>query len=210
MKSIPTYYQGRLYRSRLEARYACFFDKLGWPHEYEPLDLAGRTAYTRMRACGYIPDFALRFPVATVLVECKPFTLPFPEEALDVCARIADAWEGNALLVGANHIVTEDESTDPDIRIDEDGLFPIVHHSKAHGLSIGGTIEIGRVRRAGKRNAWQSAYLDFDEAGHWIVQDEPRHLEPHPYMQARMAWADAGNATQWNPPVVPKRTRGTW
>ena len=31
MYAIPTYYNSRLYRSRLEARWACFFDQIGLP-----------------------------------------------------------------------------------------------------------------------------------------------------------------------------------
>ena len=36
IKAIPTEYKKRLYRSKLEARYAAFFDLLGWKYEYEP------------------------------------------------------------------------------------------------------------------------------------------------------------------------------
>jgi hypothetical protein len=49
-------------RSRLEARWARWFDLQGWEWEYEPLDLAG-----------WLPDFALTVPeVGALLVECKP------------------------------------------------------------------------------------------------------------------------------------------
>ena len=49
--AIPTMYDGVRYRSRLEARWAAFFNRSGTPFEYEPFDLKG-----------YIPDFVLRFP----------------------------------------------------------------------------------------------------------------------------------------------------
>lgn len=53
-------------RSRLEARWARWFDLQGWEWEYEPLDLAN-----------WLPDFALTVPMPTgpalvALVECKP------------------------------------------------------------------------------------------------------------------------------------------
>ena len=53
MKAIQTEYKGYLFRSRLEARWAVFFDKLGIRYEYEPegLVLSDRT--------GYLPDFFL-------------------------------------------------------------------------------------------------------------------------------------------------------
>lgn len=58
--AIPTIYRGRKYRSRLEARWAAFFDLLNWKHEYEPFDLGG-----------WSPDFLLQ---GKVLVEIKPVT----------------------------------------------------------------------------------------------------------------------------------------
>lgn len=59
--AIPTVYRGRKYRSRLEARWAAFFDRLGIEHEYEPFDLGK-----------WSPDFLL--PEWNVLVEVKPIT----------------------------------------------------------------------------------------------------------------------------------------
>lgn len=47
-RGIPTLYAGTQFRSRLEARWAALFDLLGWPWEYEPIDLPG-----------WIPDFRI-------------------------------------------------------------------------------------------------------------------------------------------------------
>ena len=47
-RGIPTAYKGIMYRSRQEARYAAFWDWLGWRFTYEPFD-----------ANGYIPDFLI-------------------------------------------------------------------------------------------------------------------------------------------------------
>ena len=58
---IPTMYSGVQFRSRLEARWAAFFDGCGWAWEYEPFDLDG-----------WIPDFILLGSKKQVLVECKP------------------------------------------------------------------------------------------------------------------------------------------
>ena len=60
MPAIPTTYNGICFRSRIEARWASFFDLLKWPWEYEPIDLDG-----------YIPDFILNFEFTKVLVEVK-------------------------------------------------------------------------------------------------------------------------------------------
>ena len=65
-------------RSRLEARWACFFDYLGWRWEYEPIDLPcvdlpGARGGASGGARGWVPDFSLVVPgVQPMLVECKP------------------------------------------------------------------------------------------------------------------------------------------
>ena len=63
MKAIPTKYRNRLYRSRLKAKWASFFDKIGWEYEYEPIDLDG-----------WIPDFEIK-GINKILVEIKPVEL---------------------------------------------------------------------------------------------------------------------------------------
>lgn len=79
--AIPTLYRGIRYRSRLEARWAAFFDLMGWAHEYEPIDLPG-----------WIPDFALRFsPDRRVLVEVKPLDLWATGFPNDVISKIDSA-----------------------------------------------------------------------------------------------------------------------
>lgn len=97
MRGIQTRYGGCIFRSRLEARWAAFFDLLDWPWEYEPLDLAG-----------YIPDFVLTFPHAPVLVEVKD---EFDTDGLArAAARKIDAsgWQHDALIVGASWKVRGD------------------------------------------------------------------------------------------------------
>lgn len=51
IKPHPPRYAGVLFRSRLEASYAAFFDLARWTWEYEPIDLNGWT-----------PDFRVEFP----------------------------------------------------------------------------------------------------------------------------------------------------
>ena len=61
IKAIPTRYNGIEFRSRLEAKWAAFFDQCGWRWEYEPCDFDG-----------WIPDFLLTFNHGTILIEVKP------------------------------------------------------------------------------------------------------------------------------------------
>jgi hypothetical protein len=85
--AIPTEYRGRTYRSRLEARWAAFFDRLGFAHEYEPFDLGA-----------WSPDFLLT-DIYT-LVEIKPLT----EFDADVWAKAVAACRERGLLQGDNQI----------------------------------------------------------------------------------------------------------
>ncbi len=53
MKAIETSYDGYLFRSRLEARWAIFFNKLGIKYEYE------KEGYDLGNSIKYLPDFWL-------------------------------------------------------------------------------------------------------------------------------------------------------
>lgn len=53
IKAIETRYNGYKFRSRLEARWAVFFDELGIKYEYEP------EGYTLEDGTKYLPDFLI-------------------------------------------------------------------------------------------------------------------------------------------------------
>jgi hypothetical protein len=72
--AIPTMYRGIQFRSRLEARWAIFFDLVEWRWEYEPIDLSG-----------WVPDFALIGKKETTLVEVKPVAGLDEPAAKDAC-----------------------------------------------------------------------------------------------------------------------------
>lgn len=62
IKPKATMYNGRLYRSRLEARYAAFFELMNYDSEYEPVDLPG-----------WSPDFLISYRgLFSSYVEVKP------------------------------------------------------------------------------------------------------------------------------------------
>lgn len=95
--SHPTAYRGNLYRSRLEATWAAFFDLCGWRFEYEPPELPG-----------WAPDFLPFGNQMPVLCEVKPITRPHAE----TCARISDAanearFRGHLLLLGVGVSVAD-------------------------------------------------------------------------------------------------------
>jgi hypothetical protein len=100
IKAIPTKYNGQRFRSRLEAKWAAFFDLCEWKWSYEPDELDG-----------YIPDFKLWFKVP-VLVEVKPVQWDDSDEEREIllAARtkiIHSGFKGEAILLGTR-IVTED------------------------------------------------------------------------------------------------------
>lgn len=86
-KGIPTEYKSYRFRSRLEARWARFFDLLGWRWEYEPVDFNG-----------WIPDFAIYGDCGNIVyVEVKPVTR-FPKKVADKID--ASGCEDEVLIVG--------------------------------------------------------------------------------------------------------------
>jgi hypothetical protein len=139
-----TEYQGRLFRSRLEARWAAFFDLIGWDWEYEPLDLEG-----------WSPDFLIK-GTEDILVEVKPIT----EIDYDTCKKIDRAYpNGRVLLLGCitNIISFEKTVTDRLLKLDgfcwfrclidvnwSKNLIPFISHSKTHNnmVSAWSTAEI--------------------------------------------------------------------
>lgn len=91
MPGIATKYEGITYRSRLEARWAVFFDLAGWQWEYEPID-----------GNGYIPDFVV-MGARPMVVEVKPdFDLHSMEDhCFKIEAGLDGVWAGDVLIVGS-------------------------------------------------------------------------------------------------------------
>jgi hypothetical protein len=82
IRAIPTLYKNVQFRSRLEARWAAFFDLLGWKWDYEPIDLQG-----------WAPDFLIKLPIADVYVEVKPVETTEIDRDHVMLPRESKAWE---------------------------------------------------------------------------------------------------------------------
>lgn len=96
MKPIQTRYKGYRFRSRLEARWAVFFDAMGLRWEYEA------EGYVDGKGRCYLPDFKLG---ADLYVEIKP-ELVETNELISMLTRECKKWggflagnEANTLLV---------------------------------------------------------------------------------------------------------------
>jgi len=91
IKAIPTTYRGVKFRSRLEARWAAFFDLTGQSWTYEPYDLDG-----------WAPDFEIKTGAGRLLIEVKPFLWedkdPFDFIDQDLRRKVG---RYNGIIVGA-------------------------------------------------------------------------------------------------------------
>lgn len=85
MQAKETSYGGIQFRSRLEAKWAAFFDGIGWRWEYEALDFPG-----------YIPDFLFPDFREPLLLEVKPEITDEAKRKIERCG-----WTGPAMVVGS-------------------------------------------------------------------------------------------------------------
>jgi len=198
VRGIPTEYAGVRFRSRLEARWAAFFDLVGWPWQYEPLDLSG-----------YIPDFVLPLgrggDQRPLLVEVKP-ALYIAELAPHVDKVMRSGWRGEALVVGG--AVFEQYESGHDV-------LGVIAHCQALTIHIARVFDCPiceRLSFAAKSNL----VLDEDDCitqtghgerepcrlcgdtgvvsagGHVVGADESDRVR-----SCLIAWAKAGNTVQW-------------
>lgn len=192
--AIPTRYNGIQFRSRLEAKWAAFFDGMGWRWEYEPLDLRG-----------WIPDFAL-IGHKTTLVEVRPITNLTEPLAVQAIERAKAANDSRGVLfVGVEgpgrwypldedkeygHVITfgvacaDDENVEP---WGEDfGSRPTILLSK-NNRNIGFAASCSGEDRINKEP--EDGPFSFS-----LFSGESM------FERVQRAWAEAGNRTQWKPP----------
>lgn len=133
LKAIETLYKGYRFRSRLEARWAVFFDAIGmkWKYETEGFDIDGRW---------YLPDFFIEYergnPGWGFWIEIKPSPLDESQVALlDGLARITghrtfaicgDPWPGEYAVSVFDHYHNRPPANVPlwsGMRFGAEGLF---------------------------------------------------------------------------------------
>ncbi len=197
-QGIPTLYGGTRFRSRLEARWAAFFDLVGWRWEYEPFDLPG-----------WIPDFLL-VGKCPVLVEVKPIQdtasahQPI-QKCIDSVGRSERSYE--VLLLGCTIPISCGSSSDPD----KPAMGWLVSPSPSlENWSIRGAFIATHTYGLGpgyKVMGWNglSRYIDNHESGIYdrITGYDP--LKDHLLFvraydnKLRSWWSEAGNIVQWSP-----------
>lgn len=170
IKAHPTVYGGRQYRSRLEAKWAAFFDRLGWQYEYEPIDLGG-----------WSPDFALFGLGGPVYVEVKPISRPDRDTAQKMSQQ-----PGEHLLLGLAPFA-------PGAWLNGRSLGWFVNGAvnKFHAGQEGGPVCIMHSPLGYDFCCYHHAYsgrLTFYYEGNLCEADAQR---------IDRLWSDAANAVQW-------------
>lgn len=199
--AIPTEYRGRRYRSRLEARWAAFFDCLKWEHEYEAFDLSG-----------WVPDFVIKGQKKPsgdrrlVLVEVKPIVEFDLEVAQKVKAAVKRAGFPilDVLILGLS---PERHSEDLLLGWDLSDSYdhgPIGGHTRfkcfvdENGLLIdfSGSTKVG----GGALTGFSSDYFWWFERGLYrpdLLESTRDYDRAADYIMS--LWAEATNAVQWHP-----------
>lgn len=100
IKAIETRWKGRRFRSRVEARHAVLFDRLGWPWEYE------KEGFALPSGTWYLPDFWL--PELSAWVEIKG--KPFDDEEENKCGELAWVTQSTVVMMWGDPGRSEYES----------------------------------------------------------------------------------------------------
>lgn len=197
--AIPTKYAGTEFRSRLEARWAAFFDLVGWRWEYEPIDLPG-----------WIPDFMLTGHT-NVLVEIKPAD-SIDGFDLDKLHRATenDTFNHEILLLGRHPMLIQRTHAFGQI-----GIGWLYGYSTWWPDTIADPHEAMWITHTGDRS--RETRLDFcsdthDYTGRLTGAHQENggvELGPSRSDLVEYLWREAGNITRWNRPTVPGLTSST-
>jgi hypothetical protein len=205
IKAIPTTYAGVQFRSRLEARWAAFFDICGWAWDYEPFDLDG-----------WAPDFMLKGAQKS-LVEVKTIEFCGPEKqlyrqalagadkAFDISMPRANGAppQYETMVVGNGPFKSEQSQqwslgviTSPKKAWDEIEAEIFAEH--ANDATFGSDIA----------DLYAGKSVKFDYAARWGsyryriggLHDGDKHLTPIADDTPLSMWREAGNIVQWRGP----------
>lgn len=184
-RAIETFYNGHLFRSRLEARWAAMFDLLRWDWIYEPID-----------GNGYIPDFVIRGD-RPLLVEVKPALTrdDMIEQTAYVDAAVDGHWTGDVLVLGLGPMVCTSWDTNNDTAASI-GLL-----GEVHDITVADRIYSDAVLTScGLCGSWGV----FHEHQSWQTRpcghgDGDHYLNPADYQPTARMWGQAHERTRWVP-----------
>lgn len=175
--AIATEYGGIVYRSRLEARWAFFFDKMGWKFEYEPFDLNG-----------WIPDFVL-YGDDEILVEVKPFSSVGDFDTEKINKATVNTPKGHKEILLLGNTVFFDKG--------------VVHI----GWLGSGEQNLWYDKALLNDNGRESSYGFYPENNWWKdritgAYDGNKHIKAPDVSEVRKVWYDAGNWVRWQPKAM--------
>ncbi|MCL5104962.1 MAG: hypothetical protein M1133_12730 [Armatimonadetes bacterium] len=188
IRAIETEYNGYKFRSRLEARWAVFFDTLDVPYEYEP------EGFELGNGIRYLPDFWL--PDQQCWVEIKR-GLPMKQEKLKASALAAAS--GNPVFVFFGPIKAPDIDSPRNWALDSPATYAIKFYLDGRYSApfiwcqcpACGRLSIEHLGQMGSR-----CCLDEDEDG--LASDQLREA----YLSARQARFEFGEqgTRDWGKP----------
>jgi len=171
-----TTYNGHLFRSSLEARWAAFFDLVGWKWVYEPFELKG-----------YIPDFILQFH-KPILVEVKP-VMDLTEMRAHAAKIEQSGWTHEALIVG----------TTPDLgegMWDYGAIGLLGEYSVANSSFWWAEADIIKCKKCNRESF-------FHTLGSWACRangcHDGDHYHGHSNIDVRALWGEAHRSIRWIP-----------
>ena len=193
-RGIPTTYRGVRFRSRLEARWAAFFDRCNWKWSYEPLDLEG-----------YIPDFLLHFDANDLLIEVKP-TRPSDDHEQHADKIMNSGWRAASAILCA----TWDEESSFSVRVGAAATFIQDAKDGDDEYAFGDWGDALLVCCAHCRGPAIMHSLDWPTCLRcgFNARDSEDDIPPYTYVKLRALdynvrqrwWIEAGNEVQWKPP----------
>ena len=113
IQAIETVYNGYRFRSRLEARWAVFFDALNIHYEYEP-----EGYYLPVAGVRYLPDFWL--PQVNMWAEVKPISLTSAEKLK--CKELAVVTGHPVLMLDSQPLARNYWAYEQAYSYDEEGV----------------------------------------------------------------------------------------
>lgn len=150
IKAIETHWRGHRFRSRLEARWAVFFDVLGVPWEYEPQGFV-------LGGTPYLPDFWL--PSLGLWVEVKA-TGRDTREDWELCRRLC-VDTGSDVMMVFGHLGPVEMRSPASHR--PAGYMLELSDAEAFELAMA---DLGRTVILGSNRMWEAA-SDGRPAGHF-------------------------------------------
>ncbi|TGK10136.1 hypothetical protein EHO58_01555 [Leptospira selangorensis] len=160
MNPIETIHNGYKFRSRLEARWAVFFDSLKVTYDYEKegYNLDGRW---------YLPDFWI--PMWDCWLEIKPEipNLRDVKEEYFLCSKLCKHTEKNVILVGGNPW-SKDESI---------GSYPI--YELEYGVAIFSSPALIKTKINLDTSNYKDKSINIDDRHHVTRLNESFYSEEH-------------------------------